>query len=104
MIQLINVEKLKKLMDSQEEFLLIDCREQEEWDQGHIPGAKHIPLGQIAEKSEEIPDKCPVIIQCRSGVRSLKACEILLELGKTDLANLEGGILDWIECGYPTEK
>ena len=102
MIKEIEVSELKEKLDKGEKFQFIDCREQEEWDESHIEGATLIPLSQFQEQYESmIPDKnAQIVIQCRSGKRSMNACMFLLSKGYTDLTNLEGGIMAWAQAGY----
>ncbi|MFA5861625.1 MAG: rhodanese-like domain-containing protein [Candidatus Thermoplasmatota archaeon] len=83
--------------------LIVDVREPDEWADARIPGALHIPLGQIEARVGEIPRDRPVILQCRSGNRSAGATRALLELGFTNVHNLEGGIGDWAADGLPME-
>ncbi len=106
MIKSINSTELKAMLDAKEELVLIDCREQEEWDEGHIEGAKFIPLSKFPELyKEELKDKeANLILQCRSGRRSLNACQFLLGEDFENLTNLEDGILGWQNNGYETVK
>ena len=92
----ITAQEAKQIMDSQEGYIILDVREQEEFDQGHIPGAILIPYTQIEERAEEVlPDKEQLIlVYCRSGRRSKIAAEALVELGYTNIREF-GGILDW---------
>ena len=92
----ITAEEAKEIMDSQEGFRILDVREQEEYDAGHIPGAILIPYTQIKEKANEmLPDKNQLIlVYCRSGRRSKIASEALVELGYTNIKEF-GGIIDW---------
>lgn len=92
----ITAEEAKEIMDSQEGYVILDVRTQEEYDQGHIPGAVLIPNTEIEERAEkELPDKDQLIlVYCRSGNRSKKAAEILVELGYTNIKEF-GGITDW---------
>ncbi len=95
----ITVEELKQKMDSGEKINLIDCREPHEYLEANI-GGKLIPLGKIQTMQiEEIEDlkEEEVILQCRSGKRSMMACLVLDQLGFKDTYNLEGGILAWQE-------
>ena len=89
-------------MMKKEPVTLIDVREPAEYQQGHIPGARLIPLGTIDETiKDKLPDKKkPLIVYCRSGVRSKKAAMKLVELGYADVRDM-GGILDW---PYEIEK
>lgn len=83
--------------------LIIDVREPDEWAEARIPGAKHIPLGTLAERAKEVPRDRPVILQCRSGARSARATRALLDAGYTNVRNLEGGIGEWAAEGLPLE-
>ena len=86
----------KALMDSESGYIIIDARTQEEYDEGHIPGAILIPEYEIADRTEkELPDKDQLIlVYCRSGRRSKIAAEELVKLGYTNVKEF-GGIIDW---------
>ena len=86
----------KALMDSESGYIIIDARTQEEYDQGHIPGAILIPEYEIADRAEkELPNKNQLIlVYCRSGRRSKIAAEELVKLGYTNVKEF-GGIIDW---------
>mgnify|MGYP004664956421 FL=1 len=86
----------KALMDSESVYIIIDARTQEEYDEGHIPGAILIPEYEIADRAEkELPDKDQLIlVYCRSGRRSKIAAEELVKLGYTNVKEF-GGIIDW---------
>ena len=86
----------KALMDGESGYIIIDARTQEEYDQGHIPGAIMIPEYEIANRAEkELPDKNQLIlVYCRSGRRSKIAAEELVKLGYTNVKEF-GGIIDW---------
>ena len=86
----------KALMDSESGYIIIDARTQEEYDQGHIPGAILIPEYEIADRAEkELPDKNQLIlVYCRSGRRSKIAAEELVKLGYTNVKEF-GGIINW---------
>ena len=96
MYQQITAEEAKKIMDSGEEHIILDTREQDEFDEGHIPGAILIPYTEIEERSEEmLPDKdAQILVYCRSGRRSKIASESLSKLGYTNVKEF-GGIIDW---------
>ena len=98
----ITAEEAKQIMDSEEGYIILDVRTQEEYDEGHIPGAIVISHEEIAEKAEEVlTDKDQLIlVYCRSGRRSKIAAEALAELGYTNIKEF-GGILDW---PYEVEK
>ena len=92
----ITAEEAKGIMDREEGYIILDVRTQEEYDQGHIPGAIQISHEEIAEKAEDVlTDKDQLILlYCRSGRRSKIAAEILVDLGYTNIKEF-GGILDW---------
>ena len=106
MIQSMTVSELKKMMEAESPPTLIDCRELSEWEQGHIPGARLIPLSALNQNIDTLKgEKSHItILQCRSGKRSLRACQFLSENGFENLYNLEGGILAWIEEGYDIQN
>ena len=97
----ITAEEAKQIMDSEEGYIILDVREQDEYDAGHIPGATQISHEEIAEKAEDVlTDKEQLIlVYCRSGRRSKIAAEALVELGYTNIKEF-GGIIDW---PYETE-
>jgi rhodanese-related sulfurtransferase len=78
--------------------LLIDVREPEEWEAGHAPGARHIPLAQLPEHMGELDASDRIVVICRSGGRSALATEWLTEAG-FDAANLIGGMQAWAHSG-----
>lgn len=102
MYEQITADEAKKIMDNGEEYILLDVREQDEFDEGHIPGSILIPYTEIDQKAEEIlPDKDKqILVYCRSGRRSKIASESLARLGYTNVKEF-GGIIDW---PYETEK
>jgi rhodanese-related sulfurtransferase len=82
--------------------LLVDVREVREFTAGHLPGSVNIPLGELPQRLGEIPvDAQPVFI-CRSGGRSLAACQIAVRANIGSPANLEGGLLAWAAQVDPT--
>lgn len=92
----ITAEDAKQIMDTEKDYILLDVRTQEEYDEKHIPGAVLIPNTEIAELAETVmPDKDQLIlVYCRSGRRSKLAAEALAELGYTNIREF-GGIVDW---------
>ena len=82
--------------DKKGEFLLLDVRQPEEYEAGHIPGAMLIPLGELEGRREELERGKKIITYCRSGHRSMAAAIALCELGFKDVHHLEGGILNWL--------
>jgi rhodanese-related sulfurtransferase len=93
----INVQELKKLIDSKADFQLVDVREEHEFDEANLKGLL-IPLGDILDRAAEIDKTKQVVIHCRSGKRSATAIQALeAQLGYSNLYNLKGGILAYIE-------
>ena len=97
----ITAQEAKQIMDSEEGYIILDTRTEEEYDEGHIPGAIVISHDEIEEKAEQLlPDKDQLLlVYCRSGRRSKIAAEALAELGYTNIKEF-GGIIDW---PYETE-
>ena len=83
--------------------LLIDVREPDEYDEIHADGAVLIPLGEVPERSGEIPPQQDTLLICRSGARSQRAAEYLAALGHR-VANVAGGTLAWAERGLPVRQ
>ena len=102
MYEQITAEEAKKIMDLGEEYIILDTREQDEFDEGHIPNAILIPYTEIENKAIELmPDKDKLIlVYCRSGRRSKIAAESLAKIGYTNVKEF-GGIIDW---PYEIEK
>ena len=96
MYQQITQQEAKNIMDSGSEYVLLDTREQYEYDEGHIPGAIVIPYTEIENKAQQmLPDKDKLIlVYCRSGRRSKIAAQSLADLGYTNVKEF-GGIIDW---------
>ncbi len=92
----ITAQQAKEIMDSREDYIILDTRTQQEYDEGHIPNAILIPHDEILESAESVlSDKDQLIlVYCRSGRRSKLAAEDLLELGYTNIKEF-GGIIDW---------
>lgn len=92
----ITAEEAKEIMDAEEGYIVLDVRTQEEYDEGHIPGAIQISHDEIEEKAEGmLPDKDQLLlVYCRSGRRSKLAAGALVELGYTNIKEF-GGIIDW---------
>ena len=80
--------------------LLLDVREDYEWDAGHVSSAVHIPLGLLADHIGELPSDRQVVVVCRSGARSARAAAFLTASGY-DAVNLAGGMQAWAAVGLP---
>ena len=83
---------------------IVDVREPEEWNTGHIPGSVHLPMGEVASRLDELDPERPVVTVCRIGVRSLLSADELLLAGFSDVKSLAGGIVAWSEAGEPLER
>ena len=91
---------------TQEVVIVIDVRQPNEWHQAHIQGAKLIPLNQLAQ---DVRKHCPdpqqaVYVYCQHGVRSHQAGLLLLSLGYEKVIQLQGGLSEWIEAGFPCQS
>ena len=80
---------------------VLDVREPQEWQSGHIAGAIHIPLGDLARRAGEVDASKPVVTVCRSGRRSLEAVRILRQAGLSDVKSMAGGMIAWQEARQP---
>ncbi|PEP96512.1 MBL fold metallo-hydrolase [Bacillus toyonensis] len=85
-------------------YPVIDVRNKAEWEEGHLPHAKHMMLGHLTEHLHDIPKNCPIVVQCRSGIRSAIAASILRKYGVKEVINLQGGYLAWLEAKFPICK
>ena len=96
----IDVNELARLQETG--IVLVDVREIDEFEQVHVPGARLIPLVDVPERIEEIPDSERVYVICGSGPRSARAVEFLNRQGY-DTVNVAGGTKAWLEAGLPVE-
>jgi rhodanese-related sulfurtransferase len=100
----INPADLKSKLDGDARLVVLDVRSPEEYAQdGHIAGSLLIPLPELAQRMSEIPSDQPIACICRSGNRSLQACDLLAQQGFTNLSNVQGGMQAWARAGYPVE-
>lgn len=88
---------------NREDAVVIDVRESDEWAKGRIPGARHIPAGQLEKRLGEIEKfkARPVIVCCAGGGRSATSCGVLKKAGFTQVFNLDGGMGSWAEANLP---
>lgn len=102
----IDVDEAKRLIE-EGKIRLVDVRDQDEWNSGHIPQATHIPLPQIVNSPEASLQgdlEQPQVFVCAAGQRSAVACEVAAMLGYKELYNLEGGTIAWIKSGNPVAR
>ncbi len=100
----VNTLEATRLMN--EEALLLDVREDNEWAVGRLPNAKHIRLGELSKRLSELEkfkDK-PIVVYCRSGNRSARACALLKKSGFNSANNLAGGIMAWEQANLPITR
>jgi rhodanese-related sulfurtransferase len=104
------VDEVKARLDAspagKDKFVLVDVREDREFEAGHLPGAVHLGKGVI---ERDIEAKCPaldtpLVLYCGGGFRSALAADNLQKMGYTNVISMDGGIRDWRQKGYPLEK
>jgi rhodanese-related sulfurtransferase len=98
----IDVIGLKEKIDRGDDFVLIDVREPHEYRICNIPGAQLIPLGEFPKHVGEFDPEADIVIHCRSGIRSAKACGVLRQAGFQRVRNVVGGILAWADKVDPS--
>ncbi len=91
----ISAEELKTMMETNKDLLVVDVREKEEYDQGHIDGTQLMPTSEFQERFTELPKDKPIVLVCRSGRRSAEAAGFLVQQGYTEVYNLSGGVNSW---------
>ncbi|MFL5636023.1 MAG: molybdopterin-synthase adenylyltransferase MoeB [Gemmatimonadaceae bacterium] len=101
-IREIQPAQLAARLESGEKLDIIDVREPYEWEIGHIPGARLVPLNQIAEEIPRLANRGEIVVYCKVGARSRFAAQQLADAGVTEVQNLAGGILRWIDEVDPT--
>ncbi|WP_433743830.1 rhodanese-like domain-containing protein [Paenibacillus amylolyticus] len=89
-------QEVAERLNKGETLIMLDVREPEEWMEGHVAGANHIPLGELDSRHEELDPAQEIIVICRSGNRSGKACELLYEKG-FKVINMTGGLNAWTD-------
>jgi sulfur-carrier protein adenylyltransferase/sulfurtransferase len=101
----VDAPRAHELLASIDPPLLVDVREQDEWSEGHLPGAVHVPRGNLESRIERAaPDRArPIILYCQSGSRSAFGAKTLAELGYENVVSLAGGFTDWKRNGFTTE-
>ncbi|MFT5358766.1 MAG: molybdopterin/thiamine biosynthesis adenylyltransferase/rhodanese-related sulfurtransferase [Polyangiales bacterium] len=102
----VTLESLHERMTGEEELTLVDVREKDEWRQGHIPGALHLPRGFLEMQAQSrLPKRdAKIIVYCAGGIRSAFAAKALMELGYTNVETANPGFNDWKDKGYPQVK
>ena len=105
-IKEIDFREIKKRLDAGEKFIVVDTREDNEWQRGHIPSAIHLGKGIIERDIEAaIPDKnAPLVLYCGGGFRSALAADNLQKMGYKNVVSMDGGWRGWTDAGFPTAK
>ena len=99
----ITAVELKARLDKGDKLFILDVREPNEYQICKIEGSTLIPLGEVPRRYQELPKDVEIISQCKMGGRSQKAVDFLRTVGFTNIKNLKGGILDWIDKVDPSQ-
>jgi len=97
----ISADELQTLLQKEEQILLLDVRTPAEYAQGHIAGSRLLPLSSLETRTAELPEDVTIVCVCRSGARSMVACENLSRLGFQNLVNLSNGMIGWQMAQLP---
>lgn len=100
-VQEISIHQANQLY--QEKVAFLDVRTPQEWNEAHVPGATLLPMEDLANRVNELPQGLELVVYCRSGNRSAQAVRVLLEAGFTDVYSMDGGLSDWIAAGYEVD-
>ena len=102
----MTVDDVKRMLDANTDFVLIDVREDNEWAKDHLPAAVHLGKGVIERDVEQrVPDtSTPIVLYCGGGFRSALAADALQRMGYTNVASMDGGIRDRREKGFPLAR
>jgi rhodanese-related sulfurtransferase len=84
-----------------EDAYLLDVREDDEWQAGHIPGAVHVPMSGLLARLAEVPKDRDVVVVCKVGGRSAQVTAYLVQQGWPNVRNLDGGVVEWVGAGRP---
>jgi hydroxyacylglutathione hydrolase len=103
-IEKIDVAELKQRLVNDKSLVLLDVREPQEFAGGHVARARLMPLSQIRDRLDDLPQDKPIALICRSGNRSGSAARILAKSGFEQVANVRGGMGAWSRAGYPVSK
>lgn len=99
----ISVETVHQIKD-QDDVFVIDVREQDEYDQWHIPGVTLMPMSTFQENMDQLPTDKEILVTCNSGNRSGQVTDFLLQNGYTNVHNMEGGIVAWDKAGFEVNQ
>ena len=99
----LNTQEAKEMLETGD-VQLIDVREPHEYNAGHLPGARLVPLNTIPTRAVDFDDAKPILFVCGVGQRSALAAEYAAAAGKKNLFNIDGGTEGWVRSGHPIEK
>ncbi len=102
----VDVQQIKRWMEQNRPFVLVDVREESEWAKGHLPSAQYLGRGILERDIEtRYPElDTPLVLYCGGGFRSVLAADNLQQMGYRDVISMDGGYRGWVESGYPIEE
>jgi len=105
-VKILQVGEVKEMMDTGEDFVLIDVRESDEYQKGSIPEGYSVPRGILEMTVEEQVPDCTkqIVLHCTAGGRSAMAALSLKNMGYQNVASMEGGFRAWAQAGYPVKS
>ncbi len=100
----LTVEEYKaRFVDGGEQHTLVDVREVDEYEEGHVPGAINLPLSELEGRLGELPAEGNLLLICKTGGRSAMAAAVVGATGRPNLFNVDGGTMGWAKAGNPLE-
>jgi len=103
-IKEVTPQDVRRMQDGGGRAVLVDVREDREWNLGHVAGAVHMSRGTLEQKIEQsVPRDRTVVLYCASGNRSALAADILRQMGYTDVSSMKGGFRGWVDAGGDVE-
>jgi hydroxyacylglutathione hydrolase len=103
-LSLLTVQELKRRLDRGDDLVVLDVREKDKWDEGHIKGARYIYAGHVERRLNEIPADRPIVVACNTGNHASLTASILRREGYREVYNLLGGMAAWKDAGYKLVK
>lgn len=102
----VDVHQVKRWMEQSRPFVLLDVREESEWNKGHLPSAQYMGRGILERDIEtSFPElDTPLVLYCGGGFRSVLAADNLQQMGYRDVISMDGGYRGWVGAGYPVEE
>ena len=102
----VDVQQVKRWMEQNRPFVLLDVREESEWAKGHLPSAQYLGRGILERDIEtRYPElNTPLVLYCGGGFRSVLAADNLQQMGYRDVISMDGGYRGWVEANYPVEE